>query len=301
MRRQRRHLLLAERVRLRHRRFRLAGFVFALAGSIGLLAAQAGSGGAWVDRARFDLLDALAPVISTLRVPVAAIGERLITVAGHPSSTADPVHAMPVDVEQWRQKAEALEAKLAELARLAEVAPVPRVPFVMAEVLGTGGRPERREILVGVGSDRGVVPGQAVLADDGLVGLVAASGGSSSRIRLIGDPGFSISILVGSALLPGRLIQGKSGLPVLEMPGLDYQVSEGDRVVTAGDGRLVPRGLAVGRVLVVGQQLAVDTFLDGRSRRYVAVLLPGLPDVAGGAPRETLPLAEPMVRRDGAR
>lgn len=278
MRRGPRHLLLAERVRLRRRRWRLAGFVFAIAGSVGLIAAQAGPGEEWAERARFGLLDALQPLIAAVRGPVAALGDRLSgTSAGAGHAVGDA--GAQRDLEAWRQKAEALEAKLAELARLAEVAPAPRVPFVMAEVLGTGGRPERHEIVVGAGSDTGVTPGQAVMADGGFIGVVAAVGGGSARVRLIGDPGSKLSVLIGSALLPGRVTGGGGALLDLDMPGLDYQVSEGDRIVTSGDGRLLPRGLAVGNVVVVAQRLGVKPFADGRSRRYVAILTAGLPDV----------------------
>lgn len=282
MRRQTKHLLLAERARHRHRRWRLAGFVFVSAAVISLLAAQAGPEGGWAERARFNLVDAFAPLMSAVRAPMAAVAERVTGLASDTEVQGREDGPGSRDVEMLRQKADALEANLAELARLAEVAPVPGLPYVMAEVIGTGGRVERREVIVSAGAVDGVATGQAVVADGGFVGVVAATGKTTARVRLLGDPGFTVGVLVGSAMLPGRVSRGPGRFMVLDMPDLDYQISEGDRVVTAGERGVMPRGLAVGRVVIDSQRLGVDAFTDGRSRRFLAILDAEPADVTQG-------------------
>jgi rod shape-determining protein MreC len=97
------------------------------------------------------------------------------------------------------------------------------------------------------GSKDGIVAGQAVVDEDGLVGRVDIVSARAARIRLITDPIVSVGVRVLSTNETG-IVTGKGDGPLrLEMFRAKEPVSQGDRVVT--DGSRFPPGIPVGNVV----------------------------------------------------
>jgi rod shape-determining protein MreC len=96
------------------------------------------------------------------------------------------------------------------------------------------------------GSKDGIVKGQAVVDEDGLVGRVDLVSAGAARIRLITDPVVSVGVRVLSTNETG-FVSGRGDGPLhLEMFRAKEAVYEGDRVVT--DGSRFPPGIAVGTI-----------------------------------------------------
>lgn len=94
------------------------------------------------------------------------------------------------------------------------------------------------------GATDGIVSGQAVVDEDGLVGRVDLVSANSARIRLLTDQFVSVSVRVLSTNETG-IVTGKGDGPLrLEMFRAKEGVSAGDRVVT--DGSRFPPGILVG-------------------------------------------------------
>ncbi|MDO9223425.1 MAG: rod shape-determining protein MreC [Caulobacter sp.] len=125
----------------------------------------------------------------------------------------------------------------------------PPIPMVTARVVTDSRGPFANARLANAGSDAGVVVGYPVLSERGLVGRIVGVSGNASRVLLLTDVASRTPVMIDRS--NARAILTGDGGP---NPKLDYlrgrdAVHEGDRVLTSGDGGVLPRGLPVGRAV----------------------------------------------------
>jgi len=124
----------------------------------------------------------------------------------------------------------------------------PPLPRVFARTVLDARGPFANTRIADAGADRGVVEGNPVLSERGLVGRVTGVSDKVSRMMLLTDLESRTPVLV--ARTNGRAILTGDGGP---NPKLAYlrthdPLREGDRILTSGDGGVLPRGLPVGVV-----------------------------------------------------
>jgi rod shape-determining protein MreC len=134
------------------------------------------------------------------------------------------------------------------LARIASMRDEIEIPMLPAEVVGLDVAPWFRSILIDRGSQYGVEPGQPVITNDGVVGVVTATSKHAAKTMLLLDRQSAADALVQRSRARG-VLRGV-GLDQLEFEfvvrGAD--VVPGDEVVTSGLGGVYPKGLRLGRV-----------------------------------------------------
>ena len=136
----------------------------------------------------------------------------------------------------------ALGARRSELTTLA------------ATVIAVGQSSMARTVRIDRGLVDGVSRGDAVIADEGVVGRVQRAGFSSSEVLLIIDDNVSLEVMLSRSRARGRLVgRGTDEAFALELRGAlrEHEVKVGDRVVSSGLGGVYPKGLAVGTVTEV--------------------------------------------------
>jgi rod shape-determining protein MreC len=167
----------------------------------------------------------------------------------------------------------ALREENARLRALLGVRTDPPLPMVGARTILEAHGPFANTRLADAGSDAGVIEGNPVLSEHGLVGRVIAVAPRISRIMLLTDVESRIPVLV--ARTNGRaILTGDGG----SSPRLDYlrthdPVGPGDRILTSGDGGVIPRGLPVGVAVrsADGWRVSLDT--DATTIDVVRILL----------------------------
>jgi rod shape-determining protein MreC len=140
------------------------------------------------------------------------------------------------------------EIDLAEAKTIARAISESKGPFV-------------HSALINVGLNKDVKSGNAVMTTDGLYGHVVSVGSVSSRVLLLNDLSSRVSVMSQRSLARAILVGNNTSSPKLSYvsEGADWQA--GDRVVTSGDGGVLPRGLQVGTiVLEQGNSFSVDLF-----------------------------------------
>lgn len=175
---------------------------------------------------------------------------------------------------QWRDEALRLREENARYRALMGVKTDPPIPMVFARTLTDARGPFSNTRLADAGSDKGVIEGNPVLAEHGLVGRVTGVAPGVSRIMMLTDTESRTPVMI--ARTNARAILTGDGGPT---PKLAYLRShdplvEGDRVTTSGDGGVYPRGLPVGVVvkdLDGGWRVALDS--DASPIDYVQILL----------------------------
>jgi rod shape-determining protein MreC len=144
------------------------------------------------------------------------------------------------------QATDSLEEQVVQLEAINGLVAPGELTTVTARITASGPSAFDNVRYVDKGSKDGIVPGQAVVDEDGLVGRVDIVSARAARIRLITDPIVSVGVRVLSTNETG-IVTGRGDGPLrLEMFRAKEAVTGGDRVVT--DGSRFPPGIAVGTV-----------------------------------------------------
>jgi len=174
----------------------------------------------------------------------------------------------------WRDEVIRLRDENARLSALLGVRTDPPIPTVFARTVLDARGPFANSRVADAGSARGVIEGNPVLSEHGLVGRVTGVAQGVSRVMLLTDVESRTPVLI--ARTNGRAILTGDGGP---NPKLDYlrthdPLREGDRILTSGDGGVLPRGLPVGVAVKSydgGWRVALDS--DASPIDFVQILL----------------------------
>ena len=165
------------------------------------------------------------------------------------------------EARQWRDAAISLRDTNERYKSLLGLKTEPPIPMVAARTVTDSRGPFANTRLANVGSAENIQPGNPVMSENGLVGRIIGVTRGASRVLLLTDIASRTPVMIDRT--NARAILTGDGGP---NPKLDYlrgrdPVKQGDRVLTSGDGGVLPRGLPVG-VAVKG--------LDGRWRVILA-------------------------------
>ena len=169
----------------------------------------------------------------------------------------------------------------------------PDVPLVSARSVSEARGPFRRARLIDVGRDRGVEIGNPVINEHGLVGRITGVSGSVSRVLLVTDVTSQVPILVGRTDARAIMRGDGSGNPRLEFVRGNDAIEVGDRILSSGDGGLLPRGLPIGvAARGIDGTWRVKLFSDRGAIDFVRVMLfDSFAQLAEGSSLESPPLA----------
>ena len=137
----------------------------------------------------------------------------------------------------------------------------PPIPMVAARTVSESRGPFANTRLANAGKEKAIKPGNPVMSENGLVGRIIGVTSGASRILLLTDVSSRTPVMIDRTNARAILTGDGGPNPKLEyLRGRD-PVRQGDRVLTSGDGGVLPRGLPVGTA-VKG--------LDGRWRVVLA-------------------------------
>jgi rod shape-determining protein MreC len=127
--------------------------------------------------------------------------------------------------------------------------------------------------LLNVGARDGIRDGWATMDGIGLVGRISGVGERTSRVILLTDSNSRIPVTVQPSGQKALLAGDNSSLPPLEFLDDADLVRPGDRVVTSGDGGMLPAGLLVGQVAMgTDRRLRVVLSADYERLEFLRVL-----------------------------
>lgn len=156
------------------------------------------------------------------------------------------LRAQIVDLEHWRDDAIALRNENARLRVVLGLKTDPPIPMVAAHVIADAHGPFADTRLTDAGGERGVVVGNPVMSERGLVGRVVGVGRGVSRVLLLTDIVSRTPVMVDRTGARAILIGDGGPSPKLSYLRGQNPVKVGDRILTSGDGGVFPRGLPVG-------------------------------------------------------
>lgn len=220
--------------------------------------------------------DLAAPVGGALSSPIAAANQGLGVVGAYllAGSQNQQLRTELATALTWRDETLKLRQENARLRALLGVRTEPPIAMVSARTVLDARGPFSNSRLADAGADQGVIEGNPVLSEHGLVGRIAGVGPGVSRIMLLTDVESRVPVMI--ARTNGRAILTGDGGP---NPSLAYlrthdPLQNGDRIITSGDGGVVPRGLAVGSAVKGGDGVwRVILDADAAPIDFVRILL----------------------------
>lgn len=176
---------------------------------------------------------------STLREDNAALRARLL--------------AASLDAQRYQ----AAEAEAERLRRLIGASKRLDRPTIPAEIVYAGRDPYSLKVILDKGTQQGIVAGDAVVDDTGVIGQVTRVYPLTSEVTLLTDKDHATPVQVlRSGLRVIAFGGGSSGLLELRYVAPDAQIGSGDVLVTSGIDGTYPAGLPVAKVARVERDAA---------------------------------------------
>ena len=167
-------------------------------------------------------------------------------------------------------------------AKLADL--YPNYSVVVADIIMDTGNNWEFTYTINRGSDDGIEPNMAVIAEDGLVGYVESVTSNTSKIVSILDAGNSVSARItrtrDAVVVKGNISLAKNKqMKVINIP-TGVSLVEGDKIETSGLGGIYPKGILIGKVKSFEQknnpvenEAIVESFVDFDKLETVAVII----------------------------
>ena len=212
--------------------------------------------------ARLQILGKVRHVIGMVIYPVqrmAMVPRDVFEVTGEYLTSVSELHD---EVERLREKeiqdAQALERvaflenenrHLRELLGMSQQLKVKSVP---AEILYDARNTFVRKVVLNRGSRHGVLPGQPVIDEKGVIGQVTEVYLTTCEVTLLTDKDQAIPVLnVRSGERSVAYGKGQQGYLELRFMMANADIEQGDLLVTSGIDGVYPAGLAVGKVAMM--------------------------------------------------
>lgn len=135
---------------------------------------------------------------------------------------------------------------------------------IPAQVIGRDPTNWSNSIIIDKGLFDFIKGNRAVISTRGLVGRVVEVGRHSARILLITDPNSKVGVMIQRNRQGGILVGRPDGTCKMVYISLDSDVTQGDKIITAGFGTIFPKDILVGEVIRVDKE-------PGRLYKYAIV------------------------------
>ena len=229
-----------------------------------------------LERFRYAIVDEIVPSASFLLKPVTVAYQMI-----EDFSSYKKLHSQNQDLKRelqkmtgWKEAALQLEQKNAQLSILNNVKLNSTINWITGQVVADSGSPFNQSALLNIGSREGVRDGSAAMGGLGLVGRVSGVGEKICRVILLTDVSSSIPVLIQKTGQPGLVNGDNSFNPTLSFLESSRAVTAGMRVVTSGQGGVLPPDLFVGNIAVDSTgQLRVILAAELKELNYLRVLV----------------------------
>jgi rod shape-determining protein MreC len=226
------------------------------------------------DAARAALSDWTAPALGTLRGPLTAVQNWATGFGGIFTVYSENAELRQENAElhKWQQVALSLEDRLRGYQQLLNAVPDEKTPFITARVIGESSRPFVKTLILNAGLEQKVSKGQAVVDERGLLGRVYVTGENTSWVILLTDLNSRVPVVVEPSHRRAILVGDNTPAPQLELDVGEGPIRAGDRVLSTGDGGLLPPDVPVGMVTGDGDAARVVLFATPSTADAVNIL-----------------------------
>lgn len=128
--------------------------------------------------------------------------------------------------------------------------------LVAARIIGHSPDNWSSSVIIDKGTSRGIKPGMVVITNFGFVGRVLEVSKLTSKLTLANDPDFAISAIDQRSRQEGLACGSLGSTLIMKFLPKDVDIKIGDRIVTAGLTQSYPKGIVIGDIIEVGQEIS---------------------------------------------
>ena len=224
--------------------------------------------------------DAIMPVVHVIGAPVrwgkSAIGgvRDILTVYSQNKQLREENQLLI----GWKNTALKLAADKKELEKALNYVPSKEVSYLTARIMADTGGAFTRTLIVQAGSENGLKKGAVAVFPEGMLGRIVEVGTSVSRLLELTDYTSRIPVMVGKERFLCILTGDNTDYPKLISIPEGAEISVGDRVITSGHAGVFPSGIAIGTVISVDGEIAVQPYVNAKTNEFVRLVDFGLDD-----------------------
>lgn len=258
-----------------------------------------------VERFRAAVIDTVMPSFAWAMVPVTATANLVRDAQSYAQLYAQnqELRRELQQMKSWKEAALQLEQENARLLDLNNVRLDPALTYVTGVVLADSGSPFRQSVLLNIGSRDGIQDGWAAMDGLGLVGRISGVGNATARVVMLTDTSSRVPAVIQPSGQTALVIGDNTAAPPVDFIENRDLVRPGDRVVTSGDGGVLPPGLVIGQVAEdPGGRLRVRLSADTERLEFLRVLRASprpVPDAVGGVIAPPGDPTETALRQEG--
>jgi len=139
-----------------------------------------------------------------------------------------------------------------------------KISFMPANVMNHNFSSSPNSVLIDLGSNDMISANQAVIDINGLIGKTIVSGKKTSKVHLISDKNFAVSVKVGNKM-DKAIFKSDYGIRgFLEGVVKSVEINEGDIIYTSGIGEIYPPDIPVCKVLSI---------TDDNDKPYLSIIV----------------------------
>jgi rod shape-determining protein MreC len=128
--------------------------------------------------------------------------------------------------------------------------------FAVSRVIGRDPANWSASIIIDKGRSSGIKKGYICITYSGLVGRVIEAGATVSKVMLINDPKLGVSAIVQRSRQEGLVCGSLSGSLIMRYLSNESDIKNNDTIVTSGLTEIYPKGLLIGTVVGIGEDLS---------------------------------------------
>ena len=123
-----------------------------------------------------------------------------------------------------------------------------KLKIIAARIINKGIQTNLNSLTIDIGSKNGLLPNQAVLTPNGIIGKTVQVGKFSSLVQSISDNNFRLSVRIMPSGAVGILRWNSDNMCKVYEIKKNVEINIGDRVITSGFSKIYPPKLPVGLV-----------------------------------------------------
>ena len=200
--------------------------------------------------AKFLFYESLAPVLSVISKPLSSFHVTMDNIALHLNVAKENRLLMEenLTLQKWRDAAATLQHENKELRLLLNFPRVDSKVFITSRIIAVSNGPFYQGALIEGGMDEGLVNGNVVVGNQGLLGRIDKVGKNFSSVLLVTDLNSRIPVVIKSSNTKAILAGNNSEKAYLFYTPQNAQIKVGEEIITSGHGGVFPYGIPVGRV-----------------------------------------------------
>lgn len=229
----------------------------------------------WLQPLKSSSLDIVTPIASLISAPKQTVAD-ISTGVQHFFATYEENTSLRLanqELLKWQTTATNVQHENEDLRALMRMVPDSHVSFVTTRMIGDIGATTSFTALIQAGTKHGVRAHQAVISPEGLIGRVSEVSERHARVLLLSDSNSHIPVVGEKGRQKAMLSGHGHGDLMLRYVERGDQFAVGERLVTSGDGGLLPPGILVGTVNAVeGTSVSVRPLADIDAASIVTVI-----------------------------